>query len=88
MIEELFNFVLYNYINHGIAETCCSGCWLIIEAILFLLGHEWDKCFMCFIDICFFAPVFESFIENSRYMYIVVSKAKKLTVIDHLIKIF
>ena len=72
-IDELLHFVMYNAINHGVSVTCCSGCWFITEAILFLLGHEWDKFCICFIDICFFAPGFECFVENSGCMYSAVS---------------
>ena len=56
---------------------------MIIEAIFFLLGHEWDKFFICFIDIWFFVPGFEGFVENTGCMYIAVSEAKKLAVIDY-----
>ena len=61
---------------------------MITEAIFFLLGHEWDKVCICFIDICFFAPGFECFVENSGCMYIFVAESKKLTVVDSLISFF
>ena len=31
---------MYNDINYGVDKTLYPGCWLIIETILFLLGHE------------------------------------------------
>ena len=88
MIYKLFHFFMYNAINRTVDVTCCSGCWMITEAIFFLLGREWDKVCIFFINICFFAPGFECFVENSGCMYIVVVKAKKLDVIDDLISFF
>ena len=43
LIHSFLNIVMYNDINRDVAETCCSGYWLIIETIFFLLVHEWDK---------------------------------------------
>ena len=40
------------------------------------------------IDICFFAPGFEYFVENLGCMYIVVAEAKKFAVIDYFIAFF
>ena len=88
MIDEFLYFVMYNSINHGVAVTCCSICWLIIEAILFLLGHEWGKVCICLINIWFFAPGFECFVEKSGCMYVVAAEVKKLVVIDYLIAFF
>ena len=51
-----------------------SSCWV----------HEWDKVSICFIDIFFFAPGFECFVEKSGCMYIVVAEGKNLAVIDYL----
>ena len=51
MIDEFFHFVMYNAINNGIDKTICYVCWLIIEMIVFLLGHEWDKVCIFFIDV-------------------------------------
>ena len=79
---------MYNAFNHGVAVTCCSGYWLITEAILFLLGHEWDKFWIFFIGIWFFAPGFEYFVENYGCMYIVVAEAKNLAVVDYFIAFF
>ena len=79
---------MYNYINHGVAVTCCSGCWLITEAIFFLLDHEWDKVCICFINVCFFATGFEFFVENSGYMYIFVAEANNLAVVYYFIAFF
>ena len=87
-IYGLFHFFMYNDINHGVAVTCCSICWLITEEIFFLLGHEWDKVFICFINIWFFAPGFECFVKNSGCMYIFVAEAKKLSVIAYFIDFF
>ena len=41
-----------------------------------------------FINIWFFAPGFECFVENSGCMYFVVAEAKKLTVIDYFVTFF
>ena len=79
---------MYNSINHFIAVTYCYGCWLITEAIFFLLGHEWDKASICFIDIWFFAPGFECLFEKYKCMYIFVAEAKNLAVIDYFIDFF
>ena len=79
---------MYNDINHSVAVTWFSGCWLIIEAIFFLLGYEWDKVCICFINIWFFTTGFECFVENSGCTYIVVAEAKKLDVIDYFIALF
>ena len=62
---------MYNAINHKVAETCSSGCLLITDTIFFLLGHEWDKVCIFFIDIWLFVPGFECFIESYECMYIV-----------------
>ena len=75
LIDKLLNFVMYNAINHGVSVTCCYGCWLITESIFFLFGHELGKVCICFIDICFFAPFFDCFFENSECMYIVSEEA-------------
>ena len=66
-------FFMYNVINHGVAKTCCSTCWLIIETILFLLVPEWGKVCICFIHIWFFAPDFECFAEHSECMHVVIA---------------
>ena len=88
MIDEFLLFIIYNAINHGFPENCCSGCCLIIETILFLLGHEWDKVCIYFINIWFFAPGFECLVEKFGCVYIVVAEAKKLIVVDYLIAFF
>ena len=85
LIDEFLHFFMYNAINHGVDVTCCSGYWLITEAIFFLLGHEWGKVCISFIDICVFAPGFECFVEKYGCIYIVVAEAKKLAVINYLI---
>ena len=79
---------MHNAINHGVAETFCSGSRLIIEMIFFLLGYEWDKVCICFIDIRFFATGFECFSEKYGCMHVVVAGTKKLTVIDYFIAFF
>ena len=61
---------------------------MIIETISFLLGYEWYKGCICFIDISFFAPGFECFAEKSGCMHVVVAEAKKLTVADYFIALF
>ena len=88
MIDEFLTFVMYNAINNGVYLTCYCRCWLNNEAIFFLLGHEWENFCICFIDICFFAPGFECFVEKSGCIYIVVAEEKKLAVIGYLINIF
>ena len=88
LIDEFLHFFMYNAINHGVYETWCSRCWLIIETIFLLLGPEWGKVCICFIDIYFFAPGFECFSENYGCMHVVISEAKKFTVIDYFIAFF
>ena len=42
---------MYNAIYHGVYEAFLSGCWFNIETMNYLLGQEWDKVCICFIDI-------------------------------------
>ena len=88
MIDEFFHFVMYNDINHVVTETISSICWLIIDTIFFLLGHEWGKVCIYFIHIWFFAPSFDCFSESSVCMHVVVEKVKKFTFIYYLIAFF
>ena len=88
LIDEFFHFVMYNDIKHGVSETWCSRCWLIIKTIFFLLGPEWDKVCIRFINIYFFAPGFECFSEKSGCMHVVIADEKKFTVIDYFIEFF
>ena len=85
MIDELLHFVMYNDTYHDVAEICCSGCWLIIGKIFFLLGHVWEKVCICFIHIWCFAPGFECFAEKYGRTHVVVADVKKLNVIDYFI---
>ena len=43
---------------------------------------------ICFIDIYFFAPGFECFSEKYGCMHVVISEAKKFTVINYFIAFF
>ena len=80
---------MYNSINHVVAETYGSRCWLATEMIFFLLlGRERDKVCTCFIDICFFAPGFGCFVKNYSCMYVFISEAKNFTVVDYFISFF
>ena len=78
----------YNDINHGVTVTCCYICCLITEAILLFWGYEWDKICICFINVWFFVPGFEYFVEKYGCVYIFVADVKKLDVIDYFIALF
>ena len=88
LIDEFLNFFMYNIINHDVAQTCCSTCWLIIETILFLLVPEWEKVCICFINVYFFAPGFDFFTEKYTCIHVVIAEAKNFTVVDYFIAFF
>ena len=82
-----FSWLILAFFHVKCHQPC--SCWNLMFRMLVdywydpILGGSWMKLFLVrFINIWFLAPCFQCFIENSGFMYVVLSEAKKLTVID------